>query len=248
MNQENIQAPVALITGAGRRIGAAIATHLHSAGYRVIIHCLHSIAAAEELASKLNQVRSRSAMTIQADLSDPHVSSLITDSIHWAGRLDLLVNNASIFKRNEINIYNATDCLQTFNINVFAPLCLSQAAYPYLAETKGVIINITDIHAHKPLKQYSVYCQSKAALTMQTFSLAREFAPLVRVNAIAPGAIVWPEHSNSLTDEQQQQIIDQTPLRQHGDPCFIAQAVLTLATNQFITGEILRVDGGRSLS
>ncbi|MDP3561988.1 MAG: pteridine reductase [Legionellaceae bacterium] len=232
----------ALITGSARRVGAAIATHLHQAGFRVVIHCNHSIKDAEALACLLNKKRKNSAHVLPADLTIKEISNqLIEDTINWAGRLDVLVNNASVFSRNE------DDWDLMFDTNVKAPFWLSQMAYSHLAQVQGSIINITDIHAVAPLKGYSVYCQTKAALLMQTKALAIEFAPHVRVNAVAPGATMWPEHDNSLSTEQQRKIIARTPLQRQGDSLCIAKAVFSLIDNLFITGQTLNVDGGRSI-
>ncbi|CEG58923.1 pteridine reductase [Legionella fallonii] len=249
MNQANKQAAkVALVTGGARRIGAAIVTLLHQAGYKVVIHCRNTLSEAHALAVELNNKQQDSALILQRELTeDLAAQEIMTTISDWTGRLDLLVNNASIFVRTEYDSFSATDWQALFDIHVKVPFLLSQAAYPLLKERSGCIINITDIHAEKPLKGYSVYCQSKAALKMQTESLAREFAPEVRVNAVAPGAIMWPENVNSLTREEQQKIIAKTPLKRHGNPQFIAQAVLSLAQNPFITGQTLNVDGGRSL-
>ena len=243
MNLTNKQdAPVVLVTGAARRIGAEIAQYLQKAGFRVIIHCHHSYSEAQALADDMNRQRADSAMVFTADLSLPESApQLIADALTWGGRIDLLVNNASLFTRDE------ADWDAMFNLNVKAPFLLSQAAYPHLAKTQGSIINITDIHADKPLKGYAIYCQSKAALSMQTKALAREFAPNVRVNAIAPGAIMWPESGNQLSEEQQIAIIEKTPLKRHGSPLYIAQAILALVENLFITGQTLCVDGGRNM-
>ena len=240
--KNHTSAPVALITGAARRIGAAMAEHLHSAGYRVAIHCHQSQTEAVALVRGMNARRQGSAKAFTTDLCKPDApKQLVQDALAWAGRLDLLINNASLFSRQE------ADWGPMFALHVRAPFQLSHAAYPALAITLGSIINITDIHAEKPLKNYAMYCQSKAALNLQTKALALEFAPLVRVNAVAPGAILWPEKDNALTEEQQQKIIAKTPLKQHGNPVFIAKAVLALIDNPFITGQILAVDGGRSL-
>lgn len=239
---------VALVTGAARRVGAAITGLLHEAGYRVIIHYNHSKGDALELAENLNRKREQSAMIIQDDLADPDSAArMIKSALAWSGRLDLLVNNASIFKPNDLEYMNQANWNALFDINVRAPYALSLAARPYLAAQFGSIINLTDINVDRPLKNYSVYCQSKAALVMQTKALAKEFAPEVRVNAVAPGSVAWPEEENSLSPDDQQKIIAATPLQRHGDPLFIAQAVLALADNAFITGQILRVDGGRSI-
>lgn len=243
MNQSN---PVALITGAARRIGAMITQHLHQAGYFVVIHCHHSIHEAKALASRLNQLRPDSACVIQADLSQQmNAEQLMLDTLNWHKRLDLLVNNASLFIATPLGSFDDVSWEALFTIHVKAPWWLSNAAFKSLQASRGSIVNITDTHTTKPLKNYAVYCQSKAALAMQTKLLASEFSPLVRVNAVAPGAICWPEGANQLSEEQQQSIINKTLLKRHGDPLFIAQAVLALATNGFITGQTLTVDGGK---
>ena len=251
MNHGNKQdTKVAIITGAARRIGAAIAKYLHESGFNVVIHYNNSKADALALMQSLNLKRQDSAIILQANLCvKKEVVKLINDALAWKNRLDLLVNNASIFKSTLSTEPNSEDVdTLLFNTNVLAPFRLCQQAYQYLALKYGVIINITDIHAAKPLKDYALYCQSKAALNMQTLSLAKEFAPFVRVNAIAPGAIAWPEGENQLSIELQNKIIESTPLKRHGDPIYIAKAVLALAENPFITGQILNVDGGRSLT
>lgn len=243
----NIQtSPVALITGAARRIGATIATYLHQAGFRIVIHCHRSKKEALALANQLNTIRAESAWVLNADLSDKsQVIKLINDTISVANQLDLLVNNASIFTKSTTNPLDEANWDNLFITNVKAPFWLSHSAFPHLVKQKGAIINITDIHADAPLKDYAVYCQSKAALAMQTKALAQEFAPNVRVNAVAPGAILWPEEENALSEKQQQKIVSKTLLKQHGDALYIAMAVLALAENPFITGQTLRVDGGR---
>lgn len=231
---------VALITGGARRIGAAIATRLHNAGFIVVIHCHKSQESANLLASKLNHMRPNSAYVLSCDLLDPKsCQNLIQNTVNLSNRLDLLVNNASIFSSSE------ADWDKLFNTNVKAPYLLSKASSSYLNKTKGSIINITDTHADNPLKGYSIYCQTKAALTLQTKAFAKEFAPNIRVNAIAPGAIAWPENENKLDLARKEKIINKTLLKSHGDPLFIAEAVLALFNNPFITGQILNVDGGR---
>lgn len=248
MNQQNEEQRVALITGSARRIGKHIAIALHQAGFRVIIHYRHSAEEANALAWKLNQERSGSACALAADLMLKNsLLLLIEEANKWWGRLDLLVNNASVFMPSHLKEQCDADWDVLFTANVKAPFWLSLAAFPYLEKTQGSIVNITDIHADKPLKGYSLYCQSKAALVMQTKSLAREFAPKVRVNAIAPGAIMWPEGENALSESIKEKIMAQTPLKRHGEPQFIANAVLALSENPFITGQVLAVDGGRSL-
>lgn len=238
---------VALITAGARRIGQEIVKVLHQANYNIIIHCYRSFDEANQLAHYLNEIRPFSAHVIQKNLLDLNAANeLVDESYRWKSRLDVLVNNASLFFPTSLENPQANwDDL--FYLNVKIPYLLSLNAYPYLLQHHGVIINITDIHAHKPLKGYSVYCQTKAALSLQTKSLARELAPLVRVNAIAPGAIAWPEKENMISEKTKQDIIEKTPLKCHGKPLFVAQAVLSLIQNQFITGQILKVDGGRSV-
>ncbi|MGL5741236.1 MAG: pteridine reductase [Legionella sp.] len=249
MKQANTQAAkVALVTGGARRIGAAIVKKLHAAGYHVLIHCHRSLSEAQALAAHLNAQRADSAIVVQKKLNEPSAAhEIMTAVTHWAGRLDLLVNNASVFIRTEFTAFATEDWEALFEIHVKIPFLLSLEASPLLAKQSGVIINVTDTHADRPLRGYSVYCQSKAALEMQTKSLAREFAPEIRVNAVAPGATMWPENANELTSELKEKIIAQTLLKKHGHPEYIAQAVLSLAENPFITGQILKVDGGRGL-
>jgi pteridine reductase len=231
---------VALVTGGARRIGKAIVEFLHADGFNVVIHCNKSIDDALTLAQNLNNIRINSAYVLCADLcKKDELVKLIAQSCAWYSRLDVLVNNASIFTRDD------SKWDELFMTNVHAPYILSCAARIYLAQTQGCIINITDIHASKPLKDYAVYCQTKAALAMQTKALAREFAPDIRVNAVAPGAIAWPEDENQLNTQIQQKIIAKTLLKRHGEPKYIAQAVLGLINNAFITGQCLQVDGGR---
>jgi pteridine reductase len=232
--------PVALVTGSAHRIGAAIAKRLHQEGFRVAVHYHHSKDAATQLVAALNQVRDNSACALSADLcvsSAPQelVAELIAD---W-GQLDLLVNNASIFSSHD------ADWDKMWHCNVQAPYLLSRAAFPHLIVSRGSIINLTDIHALTPLRGYAAYCQTKAALAMQTRALAQEFAPNVRVNAVAPGAILWPEGDNRLAPVVQQKIIAKTWLQCHGEPGYIAQAVMYLINNTYVTGQSLQVDGGR---
>lgn len=250
MNQANKQvAKVALVTGSARRIGAEIVKTLHATGFKVVIHCHQNQVNAQSLAKTLNQQRPDSALVLQKNLSDPDAAFfLIQKTIAWAGRLDALINNASVFSRSNSLSSSADEWESVFELNVKAPYLLSLEARSYLAQHQGIIINITDIHAQKPLNGYAVYCQSKAALEMQTKALACEFAPLIRVNGIAPGAIAWPERGNALSMELQEKIIAKTPLNRHGEPLFIAKAVLSLIENPFITGQILNVDGGRSIA
>lgn len=239
--------PTALITGGARRIGAAITKALHTLGYDVIIVTKQSEKTAHSLKSELNLIRPSSAEFFIVDLTNQLEREKFIQKINQQyPTLDILVNNASVFiQDSQLSPLQDYDTL--FDIHVRVPLALSHAFYPSLAKQQGAIINITDIHAKRPLKNYGVYCQSKAALNMQTITLAKSFAPKVRVNAIAPGAILWPEKENELDEMTKAAIIDKTPLKQHGKAEYIADAVSFLAIQPFITGQILAVDGGRSL-
>ncbi|KTD76366.1 pteridine reductase [Legionella waltersii] len=249
MNRVNTQAKVALVTGGARRIGAAICKKLHAAGYRIAVHCNTSLKEGQALVNELNEIRQNSAMVLAMDLLKSNAAESIANQVEaWSARMDLLVNNASVFKKDVGFDQAGALWEELFRVNVRTPYLLSLASQKLLAAHQGVIINLTDIHSERPLKGYSLYCQTKAALDMLTKSLAREFAPDIRINAVAPGAILWPENENSLSLDIQNKIIEQTPLKRHGHPDFIAQAVLALAENQFITGQILKVDGGRHLA
>lgn len=241
--------PVALVTGAARRIGAEIVRKLHEVGYRVVVHCDSSYQEAHQLVAELNAICPKSAIVLQASLAnESDARDLVMRSEAWQSRLDVLVNNASVFVRTPVQGGVARSLIDDmWNINVNVPYWLSESALPFLVKQRGVIVNLTDIHAEKPLRGYSVYCQTKAALKMQTEALAKEYAPHVRVNAVAPGAIAWPEGENILADADKASIIAKTPLDCHGHPHWIAMAALALIQNSFVTGQTLRVDGGRSL-
>ena len=231
-----------LITGAARRIGAGIAQYLHERGYQILLHYHQSEQEAQTLCKQLLQKRPKSAHLIQVDLHDPNAHQQIMAQVQdYSPQLDVLVNNASAFSKSD------HDFDEMFQINVKLPYLLSREAYPLLKKSQGLIVNITDIHAKKPLKEYVAYVQTKAAFWMQTEALALEFAPDVRVNAVAPGSILWPEHGNTLTPELQLEILDKIPLHRIGDPLFIAQAIGYLIDCPFITGQSLNVDGGRSI-
>lgn len=243
------QRKTALITGAARRIGKAIATRLHAEGYQILLHYHQSAHEAMQLQQALNQVRPNSVDIVGQDLLQENAAQILIAAVTQRfQRLDVLVNNASVFYKSPLDPETEQHASDLFACNVFVPYQLSLCARPLLSHSKGSIINITDIHGSKALKHYSLYCQTKAALIMQTKSLAIEFAPDVRVNAIAPGAIDWPEGDNALQSHQKENIISKTPLHHHGDPSFIAQAVVSLINNPFITGQNLAVDGGRSIA
>jgi len=238
---------VALITGAARRIGAAIASQLHDSGARVAIHYRGSAGEAEALAHTLNSKREHSASTFQADLL--HIGTapkLVTDVVAWGGRLDILVNNASTFYPTPIGEITERTWDDLIGSNLKAPLFLSQAAADELKSHEGAIINIVDIHAQRPLRDHPVYGAAKAGLAMLTRSLAKDLAPEIRVNGVSPGAILWPE--DGMSDSVRRSIIRQVPLERPGDPDDVAAAVLYLVRDaNYVTGQIIAIDGGRSI-
>lgn len=237
-----------LITGAANRIGARIARTLHQSGANLIIHYRHSDEAALSLAKELNALRADSTVTLQADLSDlAAIPTLAQNAADAFGKLDILINNASSFYPTAMGEINQQHWQDLMSSNFQAPLFLSQACHPYLRDSRGIIINMLDIYASTPLKNHSLYCCAKAANQMLVKSLALELAPEVRVNGIAPGAILWPEQSDAANADTQQAILDQIPLGRTGNPESIAQTALFLINNDYLTGEVIRVDGGRLL-
>lgn len=247
MPEKTLSNKVVLVTGAGRRIGAAIVTCLHENGARVAIHYRHSEDDATKLAATLNSARADSAKVFQADLSDGNLlEPLIQSVVDWGGRLDGLVNNASSFYPTPIGTITQEQWDDLIGSNLKAPLFLSQAATPHLIRRQGAIVNIVDIHAERPLKDHTVYGPAKAALAMLTRSLAKDLAPDVRVNGVSPGAILWPE--NAMSPAVQDNILSQIPLGRAGQATDIAECVLfLLGAAKYITGQIIRVDGGRSI-
>ena len=238
---------VALVTGAARRIGAEIVRKLHSESMNVILHYNNSKEAAEALANELNQQRANSIVVTQFNLTDiDQLESFKKDVLsHW-GRLDVLVNNASTFYPTPIDQVTIQQFDDLFDVNLKAPLFISKVFSDDLNKQRGSIINIVDIHGDRPLKDHAIYSSAKAGLIMLTKSLARELAPSIRVNGIAPGAIMWPEHED--TEEVKQAIINRTALKRKGHPADIANAVWFLIQSDYITGQIINVDGGRTLS
>lgn len=238
---------VALITGAARRIGAAIARTLHAQGADVAIHYRGSEAAANAVAADLNAMRADSAATFAADLNDlASLNHLLDDVRAWRSRLDILVNNASRFYPTPVGDITEDQWDDLIGANLKAPLFLSQAALPALREARGVIINIVDVHSQRPLRNHPVYGPAKAGLAMLTRSLAKDLAPEVRVNGVSPGAILWPE--NGMSSATKDAILDQVPLGRPGTPEDIANAVLFLAKDaDYVTGQIIAIDGGRSI-
>lgn len=239
---------VALITGAAKRIGAEVVRKLHAQGMRVILHYNSSQNAANKIIDELNAIRPDSAKALQFNLLDTNqIDSFADQAAGVWGRLDLLVNNASTFyptPLQDISIHQWDDLI---NVNLQAPLFLSQSCAQYLEKQHGCIINIVDIHSDRPLKGYTIYCIAKAGLGMLTKSLARELAPNIRVNGISPGAIMWPEVEDY--EPVHQEIIERTALKREGSPTDIADTVWFLASAaDYITGQIIAVDGGRTLS
>jgi len=247
MNAANEQRPVALITGAAKRVGAQIARTLHAAGYDLALHYRHSRSEMDALCAGLEAARAGSTLSIAGELGDTELlPTIIGQCIARFGRLDALINNASAFYPTPVGTVTATQWDELFASNARAPFFLAQAAAPHLKSTQGCIVNMVDIYAERPLPRHPVYCMAKAALAMMTLSLAKELAPQVRVNGIAPGAVLWPESGKEYTD--QQELIARTPLQRAGAPEDVATAVLFLVRDaKFTTGQILRVDGGRAL-
>lgn len=249
MQKNPLAAKVALVTGAARRIGAEIVKTLHQAGMNIVLHYNSSEDEAISLLEQLNQQRNHSAVAIRADLQLPESEQMLVEqAVKVWRRLDVLVNNASRFYRTSFGKVTEYAWDDLVNSNLKSAFFLAQAAAPHLAEHSGSIINIADVHGERPLRDYSVYCISKSGLVMMTKSLAKELGPQIRVNAIAPGTILWPEGKNTLSDEAKQKIIRQTALQRSGDPSDIAKTVLFLVRDgEYITGQIIAVDGGRSL-
>lgn len=240
---------VALITGASKRIGKELIKYFHGLHYNVIIHYRESQEAALRLQEECLRDRPHSAVTLRADFNEIHsLSDFIKNSYQAFGRLDVLINNASQFMPTPLG---KTDLAQWQNLmisNLTAPYFLSQAIYPYLKDTKGCIVNLTDINAEHPLPNYSVYCAAKAGLNNLTQSLALEMAPDVRVNALALGPILWPEGLSEMNDSQKKRIIDFFPLKRKGNLEDVTHAVSFLIENTFMTGQIITVDGGLSIA
>ncbi|CAC9498279.1 FolM Alternative dihydrofolate reductase 1 [uncultured Gammaproteobacteria bacterium] len=235
----------ALITGGAQRIGAQITKTLHAHDYNIIIHYRNSNKEAQTLANELNQLRANSATLIQAELSDLQALKTLANTIK---QLDVLVNNASVFYPTSMQNANENDWNTIINTNLMAPFFLSQSLLAALSENKGCIINIVDIHAQRPLKNHAIYNISKAGVAMMTQALAKELAPEIRVCGVAPGSILWPENQAKLNDEQKDKMLNKIPLNKQGSAEDIANTVLFLATSPYITGQIISVDGGRTLN
>ncbi|MES2998449.1 MAG: pteridine reductase [Pseudomonadota bacterium] len=240
---------IVLITGAGKRVGAAIARHCHQQGMYLAIHYRKSANEAKALCQELNEKRSNTAISLQADLKDikNHIN-LVNNIIEKWGKLDVLINNASSFYPTPLGKITETNWEDLIGSNVKAPLFLSQAATPYLKKQNGSIINLVDIQAQRPLKNYLVYCIAKAGLVMLTKTLAKELGPFVRVNGIAPGVVLWPDDKTAFKPAIREKIIARSALKRAGTPEDIADTVSFLINHaNYITGQIIAVDGGRSL-
>jgi pteridine reductase len=236
-----------LITGGARRVGACIARTLHAAGANIVLHYRASAAEAKACASELNGARAHSATLVQADVLDVGCHAALVDAaVKTFGQLDVLVNNASSFYPTPVGEITESSWNDLVGTNLKAPLFLSQAAAPALRRAQGLILNLADIHGTRPLRHYTTYCVAKAGLIMLTKSLARELGPQVRVNAIAPGPVMWPE--DGADKALQKKIIERTLLKRSGSPEDVARAALFFcAEAPYITGQTLAVDGGRSV-
>ena len=240
--------PVALVTGSARRIGAAIARRLHGEGYDLALHYRDSATEMQALAAELESARAGSVLTLQADLANfDRLPELVAHTVGRFGRLDALINNASSFHPTPVGNATPQQWDALFASNARAPFFLAQAAAPHLKAVRGAIVNLVDVYAEQPLAGHTLYCMAKAALLMATRSLALELAPEVRVNAVAPGAILWPQQDHG--DDAKAALLGRTPLARTGTPEEIAAAVYWLLREAtYTTGQVIRVDGGRLLS
>lgn len=247
MLKSDLTDKVALITGGAQRVGAMTARLLHAAGANLVLHYRNSRQQALDLQSELNALRNNSVILVQADLLEIiKLKAIIKSCIEQWGRLDILVNNASSFYPTPMGKVTENDWDDLIGSNMKAPFFLSQAAAPYLEKQNGCIISIVDIHAWRPMEGHSVYNMAKAGLAMQVKTLAFELGPKIRVNGVAPGAIMWPD--NDMDDITKQRIVSRTYLKRKGSAQDIARTVLFLAANaDYITGQVIAVDGGRSL-
>ncbi len=238
---------VALVTGAAKRLGAHTAERLHQQGFNLVLHYNQSVQPAHQLAERLNGIRAGSVCTVQGDLTHKAaIDDVAAQSEACYGRLDVLINNASSFYPTPLTSCSEDQWDDLVGTNMKAPLFLSLALLGPLKERQGCIVNMVDIHGERPLAEHTIYCMAKAGLIMMTKSLARELAPDVRVNGVAPGAILWPE--SPLAESDKTTIMDSIPMSQLGSPEDIAKAICFLVNDaNYITGQIVTVDGGRSL-
>lgn len=248
LNDSNsLPAKVALVTGGARRIGAQIVRRLHAEGMNIALHYRTSEAQARRLGDELNAMRPASVQLFEADLRSPAAARALAASVLDAfTRMDVLVNNASSFYATPLESMDDAAYDDLLGINLKAPLILAQAAAPELEKSKGCIVNIADIYGIRPLASHAAYCAAKAGLIMLTRALALELAPHTRVNAVAPGAILWPESGSA--EEERSAVLAQTPMGRAGDPDDVAGTVLFLVRDApYVTGQVIKVDGGRAI-
>ena len=235
----------ALITGGAARIGAQIAKTLHKNNFKIIIHCNQSKDKAQILCDELNLVKENSAKVIVGDLNNINSINSIIDSV---SSIDLLVNNASVFYPLSVNESDSENWDNVLDVNLKAPFFLAKGLRHKLTKSEGSIINIIDIHADRPLKNHSIYNISKAGLKMLTLTLAKELAPSIRVNGVSPGSILWPQEGAEISESEKNLMLDRIALKRQGSPEDIADTVLFLANSNYLTGQIINVDGGRTLN
>ncbi len=246
MSENPLTGKVALITGGAHRLGAAIARALHAEGMRLVVHHLSAETKAHALQQELHGIRPDSVMLVRGDLTagDPLHRNLVFETVERFGRLDVLVNNAARFYPTLVGGATEEQWDDIVDTNLKAPFFLAQAAAPHLKKNNGIIVNIADIYGERPLSTYPIYSISKAGVIMLTKSLARELGPEIRVNAIAPGAVLWPEAG--MDEMSKQRLISRTPLKRVGEPADIARAVVFLVRDAgYVTGQVIAVDGGR---
>jgi len=235
----------ALITGGAARIGAQIVKTLHHNQFNIIIHCNQSKDKAQLLCDELNSIRATSAEIVSGNLNNIDELDFLVSSIK---SIDLLVNNASVFYPKSVEDSEMKDWDDVININLKAPFFLSKGLSKTLSKNDGSIINIIDIHSERPLKKHAIYNISKAGLKMLTQTLAKELAPRIRVNGVSPGSILWPQDSAEISEEDKNLMLERIALHRQGSPQDIADTVLFLANSNYITGQIINIDGGRTLN
>ena len=235
----------ALITGGAARIGAQIAKTLHNNDFNIIIHCNQSKDKAQLLCNELNLLKEKSAKVVVGNLNNIDSINTIVESIE---SIDLLVNNASVFYPLSVDESDSENWDNILDVNLKAPFFLSKGLSQKLNSSEGSIINIIDIHADRPLKKHSVYNISKAGLKMLTLTLAKELAPSIRVNGVSPGSILWPQEGAEISELDKSIMLERIALKRQGSPQDIADTVLFLANSNYLTGQIINVDGGRTLN
>ena len=249
MQENDLTGKVALITGGARRVGAQIGRTLHAHGMNLVIHYRSSSDDARALQAELERQRPKSVTLVKGDLLNvAQLPDIVGTAAAAFSRLDVLVNNASSFYPTPLGQATEAQWDDLFGTNLKAPFFLAQAAAPHLKKTQGCIVNIADIHGDRPIKHYPIYCMAKAGVVMLTKSLARDMAPDVRVNAIAPGTIMWPEGAAQVSEAQKQEMLGRIPLQRSGGPDDIARTALFLIRDAgYINGQVIAVDGGRTV-